>query len=288
MAKFLRVGAVGRETPAILGGDGSLRDLSAFIPDLAGEHLAPASLAALAAIDPLSLPPIDSSARVGPCVAGTSNFIAVGLNYFDHAREVGAEPPPEPIIFNKAPSCIVGACDPIVIPAGSRTTDWEVELAVVINRDCSEVPRDRAREFVAGYCICHDVSERHSQIDRGGQWVKGKSFPGFGPLGPWLVTPDEVPQISQARLWLQVNERIMQDGNTAQMIFKVDEIIAYVSQFMLLRAGDVITTGTPKGVGLGRKPEQYLKAGDVVRLGVDGLGIQQQRLEPHARDARPS
>jgi 2-keto-4-pentenoate hydratase/2-oxohepta-3-ene-1,7-dioic acid hydratase in catechol pathway len=284
MAKFLRAGARGTEIPAIVAPDGSHRDLSRFIPDLAGEYLAPASLASLDALDPLQLPVLDPSFRVGPCVAGTSNFLAIGLNYFDHAREVGAAPPPEPIIFNKAPSCIVGPYDDIVIPAGSRTTDWEVELGVVINQDCSEVSVERALEFVAGYCICHDVSERHSQIERGGQWVKGKSFPGFGPLGPWLVTPSEVPQIANSRLWLEVQGQVMQDGTTAQMIFTVSEIIAYVSQFMLLRAGDVITTGTPKGVGLGRKPEIYLKAGDVVRLGVDGLGIQEQRFTLHPRD----
>jgi len=284
MAKFLRAGARGTEIPAIVAPDGSHRDLSRFIPDLAGEYLAPASLASLDALDPLQLPVLDPSFRVGPCVAGTSNFLAIGLNYFDHAREVGAVPPPEPIIFNKAPSCIVGPYDDIVIPAGSRTTDWEVELGVVINQDCSEVSVERALEFVAGYCICHDVSERHSQIERGGQWVKGKSFPGFGPLGPWLVTPSEVPQIANSRLWLEVQGQVMQDGTTAQMIFTVSEIIAYVSQFMLLRAGDVITTGTPKGVGLGRKPEIYLKAGDVVRLGVDGLGIQEQRFTLHPRD----
>jgi 2-keto-4-pentenoate hydratase/2-oxohepta-3-ene-1,7-dioic acid hydratase in catechol pathway len=284
MAKFLRVGATGKEIPAIVAPDGSHRDLSRVIPDLAGVHLAPASLASLGALDPLQLPVLDPSLRIGPCVAGTSNFLAIGLNYFDHAREVGAPPPPEPIIFNKAPSCIVGPYDDIVIPAGSRTTDWEVELGVIINQDCSEVSLDRALEFVAGYCICHDVSERHSQIERGGQWVKGKSFPGFGPLGPWLVTPSEVPQIANARLWLEVDGQVMQDGTTAQMIFTVSEIIAYVSQFMLLRAGDVITTGTPKGVGLGRKPEIYLKAGDVVRLGVDGLGIQEQRFTLHPRD----
>ncbi len=281
MPRFLRVGEPGREKPAVLAADSSLRDLSAHIADFVGEHLAPPVLAALARLDPLQLPRIDSAVRIGSCVAGTTNFVAIGLNYHDHAREVKAEPPSEPILFNKAPSCIVGANDELMLPAGSQTTDWEVELAVVINRDCSEVPKAHALDFVAGYCICHDVSERKSQIERGGQWVKGKSFRTFGPLGPWLVTPDSVPDIHAARLWLDVNDERMQDGNTNQMIFPVAEIVSYVSQFMLLRAGDVITTGTPKGVGLSRKPPRYLEAGDRVRLSIDGLGIQQQLVVPH-------
>ena len=281
MPRFLRVGAPGKEVPAVLAGDDSIRDLSAHIPDFAGEHLAPASIAKLAAIDALTLPVLDTSLRIAACVAGTTNFIAIGLNYFDHAREVGAEPPSEPVIFNKAPSCIVGANDDLLLPPGAPTTDWEVELAVVVNRDCSEVSKDHALGFVAGYCVCHDVSHRTSQIDRGGQWVKGKSFRTFGPLGPWLVTPESVPNVNEARLWLDVNNERMQDGNTNQMIFSVADIVSYVSQFMLLRAGDVITTGTPKGVGLSRKPPRYLKAGDNVRLSIDGLGIQQQRVVAH-------
>jgi 2-keto-4-pentenoate hydratase/2-oxohepta-3-ene-1,7-dioic acid hydratase in catechol pathway len=287
MPRFLRVGAPGKEKPAVLAADNSLRDLSGHVPDLAGEHLAPDSLAALEKMDPLRLPKLDAKLRIGPCVGGTTNFIAIGLNYFDHAREVGAEPPSEPIIFNKAPSCIVGAADDLLLPAGSQSTDWEVELAVVVNRDCSEVSKDHALEFVAGYCICHDVSERKSQIERGGQWVKGKSYRTFGPLGPWLVTPKDAVNVEAARLWLDVNDERMQDGNTNQMIFSVAEIVSYVSQFMLLRAGDVITTGTPKGVGLSRKPPRYLKAGDNVRLSIDGLGIQQQRVIAHPSDALP-
>jgi len=287
MTRFLRVGAPGKEKPAVLAADNSVRDLSAFIPDLAGEYLAPASLAALAQRNALQLPELESSLRIGACIAGTTNFIAIGLNYFDHAREVGAEPPAEPIIFNKAPSCIVGADDDLLLPIGSQTTDWEVELAVVINRDCSEVSKDHALDFVAGYCICHDVSERRSQIERGGQWVKGKSFKTFGPLGPWLVTPQSLPTVNEARLWLDVNGERMQDGNTNQMIFSVSDIVSYVSQFMLLRAGDVITTGTPKGVGLSRNPPHYLKAGDSVRLSVAGLGIQQHRVVAHTSAAPP-
>ena len=281
MPRFLRVGAPGQERPAVLASDNSIRDLSGYIPDLAGEHLAPDVFAKLAKLDPLQLSRLDSGLRVGSCVAGTTNFIAIGLNYFDHAREVGMEPPKEPILFNKAPSCIVGPDDDVVIPSGAQSTDWEVELAVVINQDCSEVSKAQALEFVAGYCICHDVSERDSQINRGGQWVKGKSYKTFGPVGPWLVTPQDSAGINAARLWLDVNGEIMQDGNTDQMIFPVAEIVSYVSQFMLLRAGDVITTGTPKGVGLSRKPPHYLKAGDRVRLGIDGLGIQQQRIVAH-------
>jgi 2,4-diketo-3-deoxy-L-fuconate hydrolase len=282
MPQFLRVGAPGKERPAVLAADNSIRDLSGYIPDLAGEHLAPTVFAKLAKLDPLQLPRLDSGLRVGSCVACTTNFIAIGLNYFDHAREVGMEPPKEPILFNKAPSCIVGPDDDVVIPRGAQSTDWEVELAVVINQDCSEVSKAQALEFVAGYCICHDVSERDSQINRGGQWVKGKSYKTFGPLGPWLVTPQDSAGINAARLWLDVNGQTMQDGNTNQMIFPVAEIVSYVSQFMLLRAGDVITTGTPKGVGLSRKPPQYLKAGDSVRLGIDGLGIQRQRIVAHS------
>jgi 2,4-didehydro-3-deoxy-L-rhamnonate hydrolase len=281
MPRFLRVGAPGQERPAVLASDNSIRDLSGYIPDLAGEHLAPDVFAKLAKLDPLQLPVLDSALRVGPCVAGTTNFIAIGLNYFDHAREVGMEPPKEPILFNKAPSCIVGPDDDVVIPLGSKSTDWEVELAVVVNQDCSEVSKAQALEFVAGYCVCHDVSERDSQIHRGGQWMKGKSYKTFGPLGPWLVTPQDSPGINAARLWLEVNGETMQDGNIDQMIFPVAEIVSYVSQFMLLRAGDVITTGTPKGVGLSRKPPRYLKAGDSVRLGIDGLGVQRQRIVAH-------
>lgn len=287
MPRFLRVGAPEKERPALLAADNSIRDLSGYIPDLAGEHLAPTVLAKLAQLDPLQLPKLDSGLRVGPCVAGTTNFIAVGLNYFDHAREVGMEPPKEPILFNKAPSCIVGPDDDVVIPRGAQSTDWEVELAVVINQDCSEVSKAQALQFVAGYCICHDVSERDSQINRGGQWVKGKSYPTFGPLGPWLVTPQDSPGIHAARLWLDVNGEMMQDGNTNQMIFPVAEIVAYVSQFMLLKAGDVITTGTPKGVGLSRKPPRYLKAGDSIRVGIGGLGIQRQCIVAHPSDVAP-
>ena len=285
MSQFLRVGAPGKEKTAVLAADKSLRDLSRHIPDFAGEYLAPATLAALSALDALKLPLLDPASRIGACVAGTSNFIAIGLNYFDHAREVGLQPPVEPILFNKAPSCIVGAQDNLLLPLGSESMDWEVELAVIINGDCSEVSKDQAPGFIAGYCICHDVSERKSQIERGGQWVKGKSYKTFGPLGPWLVTPQSVPDIGQARLWLDVNDERMQDGNTNQMIFPVADIVSYVSQFMLLRAGDVITTGTPKGVGLSRKPPRYLKAGDRVRLGIDGLGIQEQRVIAHGSAA---
>jgi 2,4-didehydro-3-deoxy-L-rhamnonate hydrolase len=281
MPRFLRVGARGKEQPAILAADDSLRDLSAYVPDFSGEHLAPAAMASLAQLDPLQLPRLDPSLRIGPCVAGTSNFLAIGLNYFDHAREIGAQPPSEPILFNKAPSCIGGPDDDLVVPAGSQTTDWEIELAVVINRDCSEIQDIHALDFIAGYCICHDVSERHSQIERGGQWVKGKSFQTFGPLGPWLVTPASVPNIDQARMYLDVNDQRMQDGNTNQMIFTVARIVSYVSQFMLLRAGDVITSGTPKGVGLSRKPPRYLQAGDRVRLSIEGLGTQRQRVVAH-------
>ena len=215
--------------------------------------------------------------RIGPCVAGVRNFVAVGLNYADHAAETGAAAPKEPVLFNKAPSCIVGPNDDVVVPRGSTKLDWEVEIAVVIGTRASYVGEDEALKHVAGYCICNDVSERAFQIERGGQWMKGKGCPTFGPLGPWLVTPDEIADVQKLGLWLDVNGERMQDGSTANMIFGVKTLVSYISQFMILEPGDVITTGTPAGVGLGKKPPVFLKPGDTVSLGIEGLGRQAQQ-----------
>lgn len=235
-------------------------------------------LAALRRADLRSLPRVDSAERLGPCVAGTRNFVAVGLNYADHAAETGAAVPTEPVLFNKAPSCIVGPNDHIQLPRGSTRTDWEVELAVVIGAEASYVSESDAREVIAGYCVCNDVSERQFQLERGGQWTKGKGCPTFGPLGPWLVTPDEVGDVQALSMWLDVNGQRMQRGSTATMIFGVHYLVSYISQFMLLQPGDVITTGTPPGVGLGMKPPRYLAAGDRVSLGIAGLGEQRQTV----------
>ena len=279
--KLLRYGPQGSEKPGLMDEKGQIRDLSDVVKDIDPDFFAGDGLRKVAAMDIDQLPIVQGTPRIGACIRRPGNFIAVGLNYVQHAIETNAPIPSEPILFNKAPSCIAGPDDDVVIPLRSQSTDWEVELAVVINQDCSEVSKEEALAFVAGYCICHDLSERDSQINRGGQWVKGKSFKTFGPLGPWLVTPQDAPDIHAARLWLTVNGETMQDGNTNQMIFPVAEIVSYVSQYMLLRAGDVITTGTPKGVGLSRKPPRYLKAGDSVHLGIDGLGIQRQRMVAH-------
>jgi len=224
------------------------------------------------------LPIVDGSPRIGACVGYVGNFVAVGLNYADHAAETGAAIPTEPILFNKAPSCIVGPYDDIMLPKGSVKTDWEVELAIVMGSRASYVDEADALDYVAGFCICHDVSERTFQIERGGQWMKGKGCPTFGPLGPWLVTADEIADLQKLDMWLDVNGERMQTGSTATMIFGVKHLVSYISQFMVLEAGDVITTGTPPGVGMGKKPQRFLKAGDVVALGIAGLGEQRSRV----------
>ncbi len=280
--KLLRFGDAGAEKPGLLDATGTIRDLSGVVPDLAGTGLARDSLARIAALDPATLPAVDASVRIGPCVGGTRNFIAVGLNYADHAAETGAPIPAEPILFNKAPSCIVGPNDDVVLPRGSVKTDWEVELAVVIGERANYVSEEDALSVVAGFCVCHDVSERAFQIERGGQWMKGKGCATFGPLGPWLVTPDEVADVQDLGMWLDVNGRRMQNGSTKTMIFAVTMLVSYISQFLVLEPGDVITTGTPPGVGMGMKPQVYLKAGDVVTLGIDGLGSQRQVIQPAA------
>jgi 2-keto-4-pentenoate hydratase/2-oxohepta-3-ene-1,7-dioic acid hydratase in catechol pathway len=276
--KLLRYGAPGQEKPALLDAGGGLRDLAGVIPDLAGKALTSASLARIKALSPESLPPVAGSPRIGPCVGDVRNFIAVGLNFADHAAETGSPIPKEPILFNKAPSCIIGPNDDVMIPKGSKKTDWEVELAIVIGDGGSYIAEKDAMAAVAGFCVCNDVSEREFQAERGGQWTKGKSAPTFGPLGPWLVTPDEIADIQNLGMWLEVDGERVQNGSTGTMIFGAAYLVHYISQFMRLDPGDVITTGTPPGVGLGFKPPRFLKGGEVVRLGVEGLGEQKQKI----------
>ncbi len=274
--KLCRYGAPGHEQPGLIDAEGRLRSLAGHT-DLAPEALAPDALAKIAAIDPASLPLVEGSPRYGVPVAGTRKFIAIGLNYADHAAESNLPIPAEPVVFNKWVSCLQGPNDPVVIPRDSKKTDWEVELGVVIGTRAEYVSVDEALGHVAGYCVINDVSERHWQIERGATWDKGKGFPTFGPVGPWLVTADEVGDPQNLSMWLEVNGTRLQDGNTRTMIFTVAEIIAYCSQFMTLEPGDIITTGTPPGVGMGQKPEPwYLKAGDVVTLGIEKLGEQRQ------------
>ncbi|UYY79524.1 fumarylacetoacetate hydrolase family protein [Sphingomonas sp. R1] len=274
--KLCRYGAPGHEQPGLIDAEGRLRSLAGHT-DLAPEALAPDALAKIAAIDPASLPLVEGSPRYGVPVAGTRKFIAIGLNYADHAAESNLPIPAEPVVFNKWVSCLQGPNDPVVIPRDSKKTDWEVELGVVIGTRAEYVSVDEALGHVAGYCVINDVSERHWQIERGATWDKGKGFPAFGPVGPWLVTADEVGDPQNLSMWLEVNGTRLQDGNTRTMIFTVAEIIAYCSQFMTLEPGDIITTGTPPGVGMGQKPEPwYLKAGDVVTLGIEKLGEQRQ------------
>ncbi len=274
--KLVRYGEAGREKPGLYEGPGRIRDLSGLVPDLAGEALSPASLARIGATDPESLPLVPGMHRLGSPVARPGNFIAIGLNYADHAAETGAAIPKEPILFNKAPNCLVGPNDDVMLPRGSAKTDWEVELAIVIGSRTSYITESEVMAHVAGFALCNDVSEREYQTERGGQWMKGKSAPTFGPLGPWLVTPDEVGDVQALDMWLDLNGKRMQTGSTSTMIFNVAKIVSYVSHFMALDPGDVITTGTPPGVGMGMKPPTYLKAGDIMTLGVKGLGEQRQ------------
>ncbi len=276
--KLLRYGNPGQEKPGLLDSDGAIRDLSGVVPDLAGDALLPASLERLRKLDPATLPRVDGSPRIGPCVAGVGKFICVGLNYSDHAAESGMKVPAEPIIFMKATSAIVGPNDDVAIPRGSEKTDWEVELGVVIGKPAKYVAQGDAMAHVAGYCVVHDVSERAFQLEGTGQWVKGKSADTFGPIGPWLVTPDEVTDCSNLDMWLDVDGKRYQTGNTNTMVFDVPYLISYLSRFMSLQPGDIISTGTPPGVGHGMKPPVYLRKGNVVRLGVAGLGEQQQRV----------
>lgn len=278
--KLARYGERGAEKPALVDADGRLRDLSAHVDDIAGDVLT--DLAALAKIDPAGLPLVAGDPRLGPCVGGTGKFVCIGLNYADHAAESGMEVPPEPVIFAKYTSAICGPDDPILIPRGSTKTDWEVELGFVIGKTAKYVSEADAMDHVAGFCLINDVSERAFQIERSGQWSKGKSSDNFGPTGPWLVTPDEVGDYDKLGMWLDVNGERMQDGSTATMVYRVPFLVSYLSQFFSLQPGDIVSTGTPPGVGLGLKPPRYLKAGDVVELGIDGLGTQRQLCEDDA------
>ncbi|MNQ89550.1 Ureidoglycolate lyase [compost metagenome] len=275
--KLLRFGPSGQEKPGVIDADGRIRDLSGVVADIDGAALADDSLARLRALDLTALPMAPEGVRYGPCVGKVGKFLCIGLNYADHAAESGLPIPDEPVLFSKATSCIVGPNDTVLKPRGSTKLDWEVELGIVIGKDASYVSEAEAEACIAGYCTINDVSERAFQTERGGTWDKGKGCDTFGPLGPWLVTRDEVPDPANLRMWLTVNGKTFQDGTTATMIFKPAFIVHYVSQFMSLQAGDVISTGTPPGVGLGQKPEPiYLNAGDVMELGIEGLGEQRQ------------
>lgn len=278
--KLLRHGPRGQEKPGILDSKGRIRDLSSVVPDISGAVIGAGKLEEIRKVRVDSLPLVSEGVRLGPCVSGVGNFLAVGLNYADHATETDAKIPAEPILFNKAPSCIVGPFDEVVLPRGSVKSDWEVEIAFVVSQRASYVPQEYAMSYIAGYCICNDVSEREFQLEKEGQWVKGKCCPTFGPLGPYLVTPDEIPDPQNLKLWLEVNGQRVQNASTKTMIFPIPMLLSYISQYMILEPGDVVTTGTPPGVGLGMKPPRFLKAGDVMRLGVEGLGEQKQRVVP--------
>lgn len=282
--KLVRFGAPGREKPGIIDAEGRIRNISKIVPDIAGEALSPGGLAKIRKADIKKLPVVAGKPRLGPCVGGTRHFVAIGLNYTDHAKETNSPIPDEPIIFEKAPSCISGPNDTVVIPRGSLKLDWEVELCIVIGSRARYLNKKNALNAVAGFCICNDVSERHFQIERGGQWTKGKGCETFGPIGPWLVTRDEVKDVQNLDMYLEVNGERRQTGNTRTMIFDVAHIVWYCSQFFVLEPGDLITTGTPPGVGLGMKPEpQFLKVGDTMKVGIAGLGEQNQRVRPARR-----
>jgi 2-keto-4-pentenoate hydratase/2-oxohepta-3-ene-1,7-dioic acid hydratase in catechol pathway len=274
--KLLRHGPIGAEQPGLLHSDGTIRDLTGVVNDIGGSTLSDAAVYALQQVNATALPVVDPSTRLGPCVAGIGKFICIGLNYADHAAESGMPVPPEPIIFLKATSAVCGPTDPIVIPRGSVKTDWEVELAVIIGTRAKYVTEADALAHVAGYAVTNDVSERAFQTERSGQWTKGKSCDNFGQIGPWLVTRDEVSDPQDLAMWLTVNGAVMQNGSTRTMVYGVAHLVSYLSQFMTLHPGDVISTGTPPGVGMGMKPPRYLSPGDVVELGIAGLGQQRQ------------
>ena len=276
--KLLRYGPEGQEKPGLLDADGRIRDLSGQVPDIAGDVLTPEGLERLAALDPASLPVVEGSPRIGACVGQVRKFIAIGLNYADHAAESGMAVPSEPVVFSKWTSCIVGPDDDVVLPPGSRKSDWEVELGVVIGKTARQVSEAEALDHVAGYCVVNDVSEREWQLERGNTWDKGKGFDTFGPIGPWLVTADEIADPQNLSMWLEVDGKRYQDGSTKTMVFGVAALVAYCSRLMTLLPGVVITTGTPPGVGMGQKPPVYLKGGEVMRLGIEGLGEQTQRV----------
>lgn len=280
--KLLRYGAIGQERPGLLDSAGRVRDLSGHVEDLAGDALTPASLTSLAALDPDSLPLVEGQPqqdlRLGPCIGRTGKFIAIGLNYADHAAESGMEVPTEPVVFTKWTSSIAGPDDDLHLPQGSTATDWEVELGVIIGTAGRNIDEARAMDHVAGYCVVNDVSERDWQLRRGGTWDKGKGYDGFGPIGPWLVTRDEIPDPGQLAMWLEVDGQRQQDGSTRTMVFGVAALVAYCSRLGTLHPGDIITTGTPPGVGMARKPPTYLRGGQMMRLGIEGLGIQTQHV----------
>jgi len=274
--KLLRYGPVGKEKPGMLDAEGKIRDLSKVVSDIGGDVLSPASLAKLRKLDPKKLPLVKGSPRIGPCVANPQKFIAIGLNYSDHAAESNLPVPPEPVVFTKQVSCLSGPNDDVTIPPKSKKSDWEVELGVIIGTRAKNIKKKDALKHVAGYCTINDLSEREFQAERAGQWTKGKSYDTFGPVGPWLVTSDEVKNPQNLNLWLELNGKRVQDGNTKTMVFGVAHIVAYLSQFFTLMPGDIITTGTPPGVGMGMKPQRFLKPGDRMVIGIDGLGVQRQ------------
>ena len=277
--KLLRYGPAGAEKPGMLDADGQIRDLSDIVPDINGHTLSPDGLAKLAEIDPKTLAAVRGNPRIGPCVARPLNFVCIGLNYADHAAETGAPIPKEPIVFLKALSAYCGPYDDVVIPQGSHKPDWECELAIVIGTRAKYVPANSAMDHVAGYCVVNDVSEREFQTERGGTWDKGKGCDTFGPTGPWMVTKDEIPDVQNLRMWTDIDGQRMQDGNTKTMIFNVVQLVSYVSHFITLHPGDIISTGTPPGVGMGKKPEPvWLKPGQMMKVGIEGLGEQASRV----------
>ncbi len=276
--KFVRFGESGQEKPGLVDEQGKIRDLSSLVTDITGDALDGRLSSSLKGVDISALPMAPDGARLGPCIAQVGNFIAVGLNYADHATETNAEIPKEPILFNKARSCIVGPYDNVILPPDSTKSDWEVEIAFVISKRASYVSESEALDHVGGYFICNDVSEREYQLEREGQWVKGKCCPTFGPIGPWVVTPDEVGDPQDLSLWLDVNGERLQNSTTRNMIFPIKTLVSYISKYMILEPGDIITTGTPPGVGLGMVPLRFLKRGDTMKLGVEKLGVQEQRV----------
>lgn len=280
--KLVRYGRPGHEHPGIVAPDGTVRDLTGIVPDIAGDALRPEALAELAALDLNRLPAVPAGTRIGACVGRVGKFLCIGLNYADHAAESGMEVPKEPVLFMKATSSICGPDDGIVIPRDSEKTDWEVELGVVIGREARYVSEADALDYVAGYCVINDLSERAFQLEGTGQWVKGKSADTFGPIGPWLVTKDEVPDPQNLKMWLEVDGHRYQDGSTKTMVYGVAHLVSYLSKFMSLQPGDIISTGTPPGVGLGQKPPVYLKPGQIVTLGIEGLGTQTQNVTAYS------
>ena len=281
--KLVRYGNTGDERPGLLDSQGALRDLYAFVPDIAGSVLLPASLEKLRAQDPATLPLVPGSPRLGPCVGAVGKFICIGLNYSDHAAESNMAVPAEPVVFMKATSAICGPHDQVIIPRGALKMDWEVELGVVIGKEAKYVEEADALNHVAGYCVVNDLSERAFQLEGTGQWVKGKSADTFGPIGPWLVTADEIPDPQNLHLWLEVDGHRYQSGSTSTMVFGVAHLVSYLSRYMSLQPGDIISTGTPPGVGLGQKPPVYLHPGNIITLGVQGLGEQRQEVVPYQR-----